>query len=234
MALPVLIDQVLWKNRYVPHANRALRSFNMFLNVRRPPLRSKFYWNPLPFFFPRPVESQSAPRSPSPPSHNRQRSTSAARPIPHIPPAANPRGELIFSSRIDRNFRESYERYRSAFERKREEKEYTERHKKWYGHLLFWERPPSPACTGVGSGAFTPTRVSSVKGTGSRSGTPPMPGISGSGMKQQRDRSGSPMRRGDTPRERGLRRDRDSGMMGVADMRTVVLEKTISEGGTQH
>ncbi|KAF8809447.1 hypothetical protein BYT27DRAFT_7187752 [Phlegmacium glaucopus] len=229
-------EKIAYANKYVPHANRALRSFNMFLNVRRPPLRSKFYWNPLSFFFPRPVEPSITSRSPSPSSHNWPRSTSTTRPIPPIPPAANPRGELIFSSRVDKNFRDSYERYRSAFERKREEKEYNERHKKWYGKLLFWERPPSPASASTGSGAFTPTRVSSSKGTGSRSGTPPTPSNSGSGgiVMKQRERSGSPMRRGDTPRERGGRRDRDSMPMGVADMRTVVLEKSINEGGTHH
>ena len=176
--------------RYVPHANRALRSFNMFLNVRRPPLRSKFYWNPLSFFFARPVEPS---HTPSPSLTNRLRSTSTTLPIPPIPPAANPRGELIFSSRIDKNFRESYERYRSAFERKREVKEYNERHKKWYGKLLFWERAPTPTPPNTGSGAFTPTRVSSVKGTRSRSGTPPTPG-GGSIVMKQRDRSRSPIR----------------------------------------
>jgi Spo7-like protein len=192
-------------NRYVPHANRALRSFNMFLNVRRPPLRSKFYWNPLSFFFPRPVEPSHS-SSPLLTNH-RLRSTSTTLPIPPIPPAANPRGELIFSSRIDKNFRESYERYRSAFERKREVKEYNERQKKWYGKLLFWERAPTPA-PNMGSGAFTPTRVSSLKG--SRSGTPPTPGSGGIVMKQ-RDRSRSPIRRGDNSlRERGGRRDRDA------------------------
>ena len=177
----------------------------MFLNVRRPPLRSKFYWNPLSFFFPRPLEPTHPP-SPSL-THHRLR-TSATLPIPPIPPAANPRGELIFSSRIDKNFRESYERYRSAFERKREVKEYNERQKKWYGKLLFWERAPTPA-PNTGSGAFTPTRVSSLKG--SRSCTPPTPGSGGGIVMKQRDRSRSPMRPGDiTMRERGGRRDRDS------------------------
>ena len=182
----------------------------MFLNVRRPPLRSKFYWNPLSFFFPRPIEPPPRPPSPSSTNH-RLRSSSAALPISPIPPAANPRGELIFSSRIDKNFRESYERYRSAFERKREVKEYNERHKKWYGKLLFWERAPTPAPTNSGSGAFTPTRVSSVKGTGSRSGTPPSPGVGGGIVMKQRDRSRSPMRRGEnTLRQREGRGDRDS------------------------
>ena len=182
----------------------------MFLNVRRPPLRSKFYWNPISFFFPRPVEP--TPVSSPPTLHNRPRSTSTIRPIPPIPPAANPRGELIFSSRIDKNFRDSYERYRSAFERKRELKEYNERHQKWYGKFLFWERPPTPASPN--SGAFTPARVSSLKGRGPSSPTPGGGGI----VMKQRDRSGSPMRRGG-------RRERDSAI-GAADMRTVVLEKT--------
>jgi hypothetical protein len=46
---------------------------------------------------------------------------------------------------------------------------------------------------------------------------------------KQRDRSGSPIRRGDnTLRERGGRKDRDSAMVGEADMRTVVLGKTMA------
>jgi Spo7-like protein len=193
----------------------------MFLNVRRPPLRSKFYyWNPLSFFFARPPPIEPSHQHHHPPSPSltntniRLRSTSATLPIPPIPPAANPRGELIFSSRVDKNFRESYERYRSAFERKREVKEYNERHKKWYGKLLFWwERaPPTPAPTTINSGAFTPTRVSSVKGPRSRSGTPPTTsGGGGSIVMKQRDRSRSPMRgeNNNTLRERGGRRDRD-------------------------
>ncbi|KAF8911383.1 hypothetical protein CPB85DRAFT_1156587, partial [Mucidula mucida] len=59
-------EKIGYANKYVPHANRALRSFNMLLNVRKP--------------------------------------------------------KLIFSSRVDKNFRESYERHRNTFERKREER----------------------------------------------------------------------------------------------------------------
>ena len=39
-----------------------------------------------------------------------------------MPPTQNERGEIIFSSRVDADFRDGYERYRSAFERKRREK----------------------------------------------------------------------------------------------------------------
>ncbi len=131
-----------------------LRSLNMYLNVRKPPLRSKLYWNPLSFFFPRPEEASASAQSPAssrsssptPPSPRaRARSASTTRPIHTIPPATNPRGELIFSSRVDKNFREAYERYRAAFERRREEKEFAELRQKWYGRLLFWRRPPPAA-----------------------------------------------------------------------------------------
>ena len=109
-------------SRYVPYANRALRNFNMYLNRRQPPLRSR---NPFTFFR---NASSSPPRStssPRPPSQTRpisKRSPSAV-PITQFPPSSNPRGELIFSSRVDRSFRDSCDRYRSAFEGRREEKE---------------------------------------------------------------------------------------------------------------
>lgn len=114
-------------SRYVPHANRALRNFNMYLNLRQPPLRSRF---PLTLFRspsshtspPSPLRSPTTPRPPSPTRPLSKRSPSAV-PITPIPPSSNPRGELIFSSRVDRSFRDSYDRYRSAFERRKEEKE---------------------------------------------------------------------------------------------------------------
>ena len=113
-------------SRYVPHANRALRNFNMYLNLRQPPLRSQ-----IPFFRnassphnspPSPLRSPTSPRPPSPTRPLSKRSPSAV-PITPIPPSSNPRGELVFSSRVDRSFRESYDRYRSAFERRKEERE---------------------------------------------------------------------------------------------------------------
>ena len=103
----------------------------MYLNLRQPPLRSRI---PLPFFRsfknassppnspPSPLRSPISPRLPSPARPLSKRSPSAV-PITPIPPSSNPRGELIFSSRVDRAFRESYERHRTAFEKRREEKE---------------------------------------------------------------------------------------------------------------
>ncbi|KAH9829058.1 uncharacterized protein C8Q71DRAFT_792018 [Rhodofomes roseus] len=158
-------EKIGYANRYVPHANRALRSFNMYLNVRQPPLRSKLpaFLNPFTLLFPRSTSSSVAPaapprhRSPSPPSSRTKRSSSV--PIPPIPPASNPRGELIFSSRVDRGFRESYERYRAVFERRREERERIERDKTWTGWILsrlLWARssPISPVIHSVSNGGF--------------------------------------------------------------------------------
>jgi len=182
---------------YVPHANKALRSFNMYLNVRRPPLRSKFSLNPMALLFPRPEplpepESASRPLTRTSPPSPTDRSTSV--PIAPIPPAANPRGELIFSSRVDRSFRESYERYRAAFERKRQERERSDAMQTWLGWLRYqmpWNKRPvlhpltaaapqvrtassSTRGRGVGSAFPTPTssRRSSPMTRASRRGTP--------------------------------------------------------------
>lgn len=129
----------------MPHANRALRSFNMYLNVRKPPFTS-----PFSFFFPR---QESAPAV----FASSRRSMSI--PIAPIPPASNPRGELIFSSRVDKTFRESYERYRAGFERKREERDRMEKGSGWFGHLF---RRKSP------------NHVRSVSITATRTATPPI------------------------------------------------------------
>jgi hypothetical protein len=84
--------------------------------------------------------------------------------MPSIPPTTNPRGELIFSSRVDRIFREAYERYRAAFERKRDERERQAAARTWSGWFLQkmpWSRAPTPA---TDSSTSTPTqsRVGSI------------------------------------------------------------------------
>lgn len=165
----------------------------MYLNVRKPPLRSKISLNPISLLFPRPESShESASRSltRSSPSSPTDRGTSV--PIAPIPPAANPRGELIFSSRVDRSFRESYERYRAAFERKRQERERTDTTGTWLGWLRFqmaWNKRPvvhplagaqvrtaSSATRGRGVGSAFPTPSSSRRSSpmtrASRRGTP--------------------------------------------------------------
>lgn len=167
-----------WPESYVPHANRALRNFNMYLNVRQPPLRSKLpsFLNPFTLLFPRPTPAPSAPvvptrrRSPSPNAGRTKRSSSV--PIPPIPPASNPRGELIFSSRVERSFRESYERYRAAFERRRGERERMEREKTWWGWMLSklsWSKPP-PMPPAVPPGTIVGSRLRTESGRSSRAG----------------------------------------------------------------
>ncbi|KAF9267566.1 hypothetical protein L218DRAFT_895027 [Marasmius fiardii PR-910] len=253
-------EKIAYANKYVPHANRALRSFNMYLNVRKPPLRNKFFFNPMTFFFPRPEEPSSrqprsrgsTPRSsrassPAPPSdeetsqaRRRSQSIGKAIPISPIPPANNPRGELIFSSKVDKQFRESYERYRSAFERRREELSRMQKHGHWREKLMFWRKSPlpPPASQHVRTISMTSTSSSSIRGRRSRGGTPPNSGggtpRSGSPPRVTRSRSsrlGTPTRSGtpsdpNTPSSRLRRVDGDE-----TDMRTLVLER--SSGASQ-
>jgi len=197
-------EKVAYANQYVPHANKALRSLNMYLNVRKPPLHSKLRFNPLSFFFRRPSE----PQPQTAPSPTRSTARAASTTIPPIPHSTNPRGELIFSSRVDRSFRESYERYRAAFERKREERQRLAAATTWWGwFMLKMPRnekisvPPSPGVVnthsrtlstgkrGRGTASAGPTPNSSRRSSpgpglraggsvrGSRSGTPPIRSI---------------------------------------------------------
>ncbi|BGP48296.1 hypothetical protein JCM10450v2_004168 [Rhodotorula kratochvilovae] len=87
--------------------------------------------------------SASPPTSPDPvtralptPSSN----SHAARgiPLPPIPPAQNPRGELIFSSRVSPQFREGYERYRGEWERRRAEAKRVQRERQGGWWRAWW------------------------------------------------------------------------------------------------
>ena len=149
----------------------------MYLNVRRPPLRSKISLNPMSHFFPRPELSLESTRPsltrPSSPSSPTDRSTSV--PIAPIPPAANPRGELIFSSRVDRSFRESYERYRAAFERKRQERERSDAMQTWLGWLRYqtpWHKRPVVHPIAAAAPHVRTTAFSSTRGRGVASAFP--------------------------------------------------------------
>lgn len=180
--------------RYVSHANKTLRSFNMYLNVRPRPMSSMWIMRVLrsshrtegivsPPLTPITTAtsrrrardnfySYSTPSTPSPAGTGKQDLGNlnlpdadsivtrapptppvSARPqragggsggggaqITPIPPPTNPRGELIFNSRVDRTFRESYERYRTAYERAKEEwdrRAYEERARKaWWSWFL--------------------------------------------------------------------------------------------------
>ncbi|KAF7978573.1 hypothetical protein HWV62_45509 [Athelia sp. TMB] len=169
-------EKIAYANRYVPHANKALRSLNMYLNVRKPPLRSKFPLNPLSFFFPRPSEPPSRPMSPTRAPSPGGRVSAASTTLQTIPHTTNPRGELIFSSRVDRGFREAYERYRSAFERKRDERQRLDDAKTWWGWLMLkmpWsEGLPTPPPASLLQHAHTRTLSGSPRGRASSGHTP--------------------------------------------------------------
>jgi hypothetical protein len=193
--------------RYVPHANKALRSFNMYLNVRKPPLRPTLRLDPLSFFFSRPPEPQSPPPSsptrtaPAATNTNTNTTTTTTTTIPPIPPTTNPRGELIFSSRVDRSFRESYERYRATFERRREERQRLARGMTWWGWFVLklpWSDKAQPTtgssspALGGGAGMMHHTRTISAnaRGRASVGQTPsgsrrssPGPGLRGVGRR---------------------------------------------------
>ncbi|KAG8693795.1 hypothetical protein FRC08_008879 [Ceratobasidium sp. 394] len=148
-------EKISYANRYVPQANRALRSFNIHLNVRTQP---KGPPAPLNYLFPRP-----APTPPSPTSTQQLRKGLPRKaPLNPIPPTTNPRGELIFSSRVDRAFRESYERYRAVWERKREEHLAANR-RSWlsWPPWFMGAKPGVGAAGGKERGRNTPTPVSS-------------------------------------------------------------------------
>ncbi|CAO1629225.1 unnamed protein product [Parajaminaea phylloscopi] len=159
-------ERIVAANRFVPQANRALRPFNMYLNIR-PPQKAPLWKRVLMPWALRdgataaaatttttsggvPVKRTSnPPTAPSPVGDAHLAAASMANPtirrvqIPPIPPSGNPRGEIIFSTRVAPTFREGYHRYRNAFERRRREKlEAVARETSWH----WW-----PAALGPGS-----------------------------------------------------------------------------------
>ncbi|GAA5991225.1 hypothetical protein JCM11641_001625 [Rhodosporidiobolus odoratus] len=83
-----------------------------------PPLRSV----PLPSPPPSPtIDDGPVTRAPAPLPASTSTAPPRGVPIPPIPPAQNPRGEIIFSSRVSPQFREGYERYRGEWEKRRTE-----------------------------------------------------------------------------------------------------------------
>ena len=141
-------ERIRSANKFVPQANRSLRNFNMYLNTRT---ASSSRWYSLGWL------GRSQPSSSSPATSHagtsdlgRTPSSGAATPrraLSSIPPAQNSRGELIFSNKVSPEFREGYERYRAAFERRRAEKVAAKRAqswKRWFDFALGRSVPPSP------------------------------------------------------------------------------------------
>ncbi|WFD48762.1 hypothetical protein GLX27_003433 [Malassezia furfur] len=144
----IYADRITAAKNFVPQANRALWTFNMYLNMRtvsRPPrwLAPLLFWR-----------KTAAPPSATPshiPNENDTASLGPRRlfqrrtPIQPVPPTHNERGEILFSSRVHASFRDGYERYRNAFERKRKEKLEAQRRSRpsWFTYL--WSTPAKPA-----------------------------------------------------------------------------------------
>jgi hypothetical protein len=166
--------------------------------------------------------------------------------IPPIPPSQNPRGELIFSSRVEKNFRERYEYYREGFEKRRASPT-SPTGSKVLGWLGVKCREGSTSTTASGdmeSRSETPVpegarrgRLGSVgtnEGSRSRRGSPAPTGKKGSIRKKKTSlRSGTPLQeiamganapRGGTPVSAELE--------GIAEIGIEKLDSTGSRGGS--
>ena len=205
----------LCSSSYIHHSNRGLRQLNMHLNMRRPPTT-------IPSFFPDFLRPSSGAKSPASPQLNFTRPTSAApgvkspntststaglrRPshnatvMSQISPSSNPRGELIFSSRVDKSFKEGYERYRNAFERRREEKAMEEARRsggRWFKRGL--------SESAVINRTWTPTPPASRRNT-------PLPGVTGAtGTTTAALTQGGRRRRSPSPRPSHLSKSEGAG-----------------------
>ncbi|OCF34473.1 hypothetical protein I316_03988 [Kwoniella heveanensis BCC8398] len=191
-------EKIRYAHSYINHSNKALRPLNMHLNMRRPKtaflsyipfvplLSSSFSTKTSQSSSPSSLATISAPVSGKPFLGGKGAASSSSigsnrkvsgtpNVMATIPPSSNPRGELIFSSRVDKAFREGYERYRAAFERRREEKAREESRrnaKNWYFPFRSRQRSDSPS-PGPGMSRLTPTPTPPL----SRKETPP-PGLS--------------------------------------------------------
>lgn len=188
----------------------------MYLNMRLPRFSLLAYF---PWYKPSPIISSTPTSAPSktPVSKPGIRRQSTNNVMATMPTSSNPRGELIFSSRVDKTFREGYERYRAAFERRREEKQREERGRGWK-RALVWKRMDSPV--GLSS---TPTPPMSRRGTpppgttlGARNGRAPSPGMPRGGSGLRGDEKSGPIL-GDTNQAQGI------GERGRSDSYSFVL-----------
>ncbi|KAF6766931.1 Sporulation/nuclear morphology, Spo7 [Kalmanozyma brasiliensis GHG001] len=86
-----------------------------------------------------------------------------------IPPAQNSRGELIFSSKVNPDFREGYQRYRAAFERRRAEKIAAKRAQSWKRWFYFALGKPDDtklrSATTATRNAADPSRSKALRGS---------------------------------------------------------------------
>ncbi|KAI8450673.1 Sporulation/nuclear morphology [Phakopsora pachyrhizi] len=114
-------DKVLYAYKFIPQTNRALRPFNMFLNT---PPNSSWITN----WFSRSIFDKNSSFSNSNTSKSNSSknlsTSSSLTPINNSqqqqrPILINPRGELLFSSKVSSEFIDQYENYRTQWERRR-------------------------------------------------------------------------------------------------------------------
>ncbi|KAH8914806.1 hypothetical protein BT69DRAFT_1342230 [Atractiella rhizophila] len=109
-------DKIAYAHRYIPSANRSLRPLNIYFNAsvqERSRSFLSFLLYPFPSFYaPAPPMGPTSPTTPPRSSSPTPRSPAKAVPLAPIPPSANPRGELIFNSKVTPAFRDGYERFR--------------------------------------------------------------------------------------------------------------------------
>lgn len=134
----------------------------MHLNVRAPPLSA---FRSIARFFTRSPRAAGLSTNTASPNQIAGRNSRRTTPISPIPPTTNPRGELIFTSRVDKQFREAYERYRAAFERKRDERVLADATAAAWSWIPGTRKAPSQRAPG-------PTEKTLRTPSGSRSTTP--------------------------------------------------------------
>lgn len=131
----------------------------MYLNMRtitRPPswLSWLYFWRTPKHTDASATQQEKQPRGPYADTRTMLRNTrrifQRRTAIPPISPTRNERGEVIFSSRVDTQFRDGYERYRNAFERKRKEKLEAQRRSNSIWSRIHWpfsRDKPAPSKT---------------------------------------------------------------------------------------
>lgn len=122
-------ERIRSANKFVPQSNRSLRGFNMYLNTRV--ATSVRWWSWLPFISNSSVSPKLTPAKLVTTGSSSIGTIQRKAMLSTIPPSQNTRGELIFSNKVDPEFREGYEKYRAAFERRRAEKIAAKRALSW-------------------------------------------------------------------------------------------------------
>lgn len=146
-------ERIRSANKFVPQANRSLRNFNMYLNTKT--TADSRWWSITRLLrSTEPVRRHASSTTDLTENSRAGCNTGTSTPrraLSSIPPSQNSRGELIFSNKVSPEFREGYERYRAAFERRRAERMAAKRAqswKRWFDWVLGRPSLPPPGKSG--------------------------------------------------------------------------------------